>query len=472
AGRTSKQCRERWCHHLDPSINKGAYTEVEDDIIIETQAELGNRWSQIAARLPGRTENSIKIRCKALQRKVLSSSPSGGGGRSGSASSPGRLAPKKSTGTSTTSRQNRELSSASSSSSSSSASVSCSSFESGLDTMAEQPPLPPPVAPLVVPPRAPLPPEQYPSVHFSRGMQYELGGGGGGGVPLPPAAAPPCHDNSVFLGAGPAAPASGHAMPRAGLEQGWLEPKQDVAHQFLLQPQPSGIGSVKVEDGGLCALTLDRHQHQLQQQQFVPQPEQLVDVIPAANPFPSAVNIDGGGGGGRMFPNSSGLSPAAGGLLVQPQRQHGQQTPFLYEYNSSAFPQEEGQQQQQQQEEEGGVGLPLYGELMSHAVAAVAAAAARSAGGARDGGGGAYGMYLPEDLAGDDGGGGGGQRGNEVDQGGDMKPIGGGSVDGGCGDEVLNENGPIKECCSFLDLASAASADDNIIGDVDSWRPV
>lgn len=23
-GRTSKQCRERWCHHLDPSINRGA----------------------------------------------------------------------------------------------------------------------------------------------------------------------------------------------------------------------------------------------------------------------------------------------------------------------------------------------------------------------------------------------------------------------------------------------------------------
>ncbi|CAN0567016.1 unnamed protein product, partial [Ectocarpus sp. 12 AP-2014] len=71
-GRTSKQCRERWCHHLDPSINKGAYTEEEDNIIIETQAKLGNRWSQIAARLPGRTENSIKIRCKALQRKLLS----------------------------------------------------------------------------------------------------------------------------------------------------------------------------------------------------------------------------------------------------------------------------------------------------------------------------------------------------------------------------------------------------------------
>ncbi|CAM9596134.1 unnamed protein product [Ectocarpus sp. 12 AP-2014] len=456
SGRTSKQCRERWCHHLDPSINKGAYTEEEDNIIIETQAKLGNRWSQIAARLPGRTENSIKIRCKALQRKVLSGSPSSGGGRSGSTSSPAGRAPKKSTGTSTTARQSRELSS----SSSSSASVSCSSFESGLDTMAEQPPL----APLAVPPRAPLPPEQHPPVHFSRGMHFELGGGGGGGVPLPPAGTPPCHGNSMFFGPGPAAPAPGYAMPRAGLEQGWFEPKQDAAHQFLLQQQqqqqPPGSGSVKVE-GGLCALALDRHHHQLQQQKYVPQPEQLVDVIPASQPFPSAVNIDGGGGGGggggKMFANSSGLSPAVGGFLVQPQHQHAQQTPLLYEYIPSAFPQE-GEQQQ-----EGGVGLPLDGVLMSHAVAAVAAAEDRSAGGVGDGGG-AYGICLPEDLACD----GGGQRSIGVGQGGDIKPIGGAIG----GDEVVNENGPIKECCSFLDLASAASADDNIIGDVDSWRPV
>jgi hypothetical protein len=28
-GRTSKQCRERWCHHLDPSIKKGDYTPEE-----------------------------------------------------------------------------------------------------------------------------------------------------------------------------------------------------------------------------------------------------------------------------------------------------------------------------------------------------------------------------------------------------------------------------------------------------------
>lgn len=48
----SKQCRERWCNHLDPQINKGAYTAEEDAVILDLQKELGNRWSYIANRLP------------------------------------------------------------------------------------------------------------------------------------------------------------------------------------------------------------------------------------------------------------------------------------------------------------------------------------------------------------------------------------------------------------------------------------
>lgn len=67
-GRTSKQCRERWCNHLDPNINKGMYTEEEDRIILEMQAKLGNRWSIIAQYLKGRTEDAVKIRWKSLMR--------------------------------------------------------------------------------------------------------------------------------------------------------------------------------------------------------------------------------------------------------------------------------------------------------------------------------------------------------------------------------------------------------------------
>lgn len=67
-GRTSKQCRERWYNHLDPSIVRGEYTADEDRIILEAQAKLGNRWSAIAAMLPGRTEDAVKIRWKSLCR--------------------------------------------------------------------------------------------------------------------------------------------------------------------------------------------------------------------------------------------------------------------------------------------------------------------------------------------------------------------------------------------------------------------
>ncbi len=32
-GRTGKQCRERWHNHLDPNINKNAWTEEEEKIM-------------------------------------------------------------------------------------------------------------------------------------------------------------------------------------------------------------------------------------------------------------------------------------------------------------------------------------------------------------------------------------------------------------------------------------------------------
>lgn len=90
-GRTSKQCRERWHNHLDPNIVRGAYSPEEDRIILEAQARLGNRWSVIAAMLPGRTEDAVKIRWKShcrvwRARKYLRKSPSdqpGGGGGDG-----------------------------------------------------------------------------------------------------------------------------------------------------------------------------------------------------------------------------------------------------------------------------------------------------------------------------------------------------------------------------------------------------
>ncbi|KAF1784021.1 P-type ATPase, subfamily IB [Phytophthora cactorum] len=63
-----QQCRERWYNHLDPSIIRGEYSPEEDRMILDAQARLGNRWSAIAAMLPGRTEDAVKIRWKSLCR--------------------------------------------------------------------------------------------------------------------------------------------------------------------------------------------------------------------------------------------------------------------------------------------------------------------------------------------------------------------------------------------------------------------
>ncbi|KAG5231487.1 myb-related protein [Salix suchowensis] len=58
--RCGKSCRLRWMNYLRPDIKRGNITPDEDDLIIRMHSLLGNRWSLIAGRLPGRTDNEIK----------------------------------------------------------------------------------------------------------------------------------------------------------------------------------------------------------------------------------------------------------------------------------------------------------------------------------------------------------------------------------------------------------------------------
>jgi hypothetical protein len=55
-GRNGQQYRDRWLYHLDPSINKGPWSELEDNALVDAHGKLGNNWCEIATLLPGRSD--------------------------------------------------------------------------------------------------------------------------------------------------------------------------------------------------------------------------------------------------------------------------------------------------------------------------------------------------------------------------------------------------------------------------------
>ena len=69
--RRGKQCRERYFNHLSNGLKKGCWTCEEDKYIKEWQRRIGNKWSEIAKGLPGRTENQVKNRWKSIKKMVI-----------------------------------------------------------------------------------------------------------------------------------------------------------------------------------------------------------------------------------------------------------------------------------------------------------------------------------------------------------------------------------------------------------------
>ncbi|KAF6157064.1 hypothetical protein GIB67_041525 [Kingdonia uniflora] len=75
--RCGKSCRLRWLNYLRPDIKRGNISEEEEELIIRLHKLLGNRWSLIAGRLPGRTDNEIKNYWNTnLSKKVQTQSTS------------------------------------------------------------------------------------------------------------------------------------------------------------------------------------------------------------------------------------------------------------------------------------------------------------------------------------------------------------------------------------------------------------
>lgn len=69
--RCGKSCRLRWLNYLRPNIKHGEFSDDEDRIICSLFANIGSRWSIIAAQLPGRTDNDIKNYWNTKLKKKL-----------------------------------------------------------------------------------------------------------------------------------------------------------------------------------------------------------------------------------------------------------------------------------------------------------------------------------------------------------------------------------------------------------------
>ncbi|XP_062226342.1 probable transcription factor MYB58 [Phragmites australis] len=90
--RSGKSCRLRWVNKLRPNLKTGCkFSAEEERVVLELQAQFGNRWARIATYLPGRTDNDVKNFWSARQKRLarlLRTPVPGGSGKNSRAKAP------------------------------------------------------------------------------------------------------------------------------------------------------------------------------------------------------------------------------------------------------------------------------------------------------------------------------------------------------------------------------------------------
>jgi len=68
-GRNNEQCRDRWNERLDPKINKEAWTEEEDKLLMDIVGELGEgKWKAGSDKLGNGRKDSAVSRWRVSPR--------------------------------------------------------------------------------------------------------------------------------------------------------------------------------------------------------------------------------------------------------------------------------------------------------------------------------------------------------------------------------------------------------------------
>lgn len=79
--RCPKSCRLRWVNYLRPGLTHGPFSAQEIRLLLGLHSQLGNKWSQIAAYMPGRSDNDVKNAwhlCSRRKKRSLFKKQQGG----------------------------------------------------------------------------------------------------------------------------------------------------------------------------------------------------------------------------------------------------------------------------------------------------------------------------------------------------------------------------------------------------------